>query len=200
MSLQDKNDMFKVRTNILRMLKIRGYIIPEEEENIDAELFSIKYDNNDLDIYIENENPLNPDDSRKMYVKFIMDDTFSKKDLTSNFEDIVMEYDENINIIFILQKKENAIITKELMKDSYRNTEIFLKSEMKIDKHEQELCPSYEILNAEQETEYLERYTTKKSLLPRISHLDPMAKYYRLHVGQMIKVVYPDDIYYRVVN
>ena len=54
MEFQDKNILFKVRKTILEMISDRGYIIPPSE-NISFEEFSIKYNNKNIDIYINDE-------------------------------------------------------------------------------------------------------------------------------------------------
>jgi len=53
MDFQEKTNLFKVRKTILEMIEDRGYSIPDEE-NISFEEFITKYNNKNLDIFINN--------------------------------------------------------------------------------------------------------------------------------------------------
>ena len=98
MDFQDKNVLFKVRNTILEMIADRGYIIPESEK-LTFEQFVIKYNNKNVDIYINDEYK-----NKKIYVHFHNEQkSFSKKDLLSITQEIITKYsDENINIILLL--------------------------------------------------------------------------------------------------
>jgi hypothetical protein len=63
MDFQDKQNLFKVRKTVIEMIQDRGFSIPESE-NISFEVFMLKYENKNLDIFIENE------DGRKIYTHF----------------------------------------------------------------------------------------------------------------------------------
>ena len=64
MEFQDKKNLYKVRKTILEMITDRGYIVPESE-NISFEEFSIKYNNNNMDIFIQDDIK-----NKKIYVHF----------------------------------------------------------------------------------------------------------------------------------
>ena len=78
MDFQDKKILYKVRKTIIEMITDRGYVIPEIE-NLTFEQFMIKYNNKNLDIFIDDK-----EKSKKIYIHFYNElKNFSKSDLKS---------------------------------------------------------------------------------------------------------------------
>ena len=200
-TFQEKKNLFKIRETILEMISDRGYVIPSDEV-ITFEQFVIKYNNKNLNIYIY--------DSLKnahLYVYFHNDiKNFSKNDLKTLMQKLVMQYEnQDINVFLLLKDKENSAITKELSKDVYKNVEIFLKNNMIFNITHHELQPKFYLLSKEEEEEVLEKYNTTKGKFPKILKTDPIAKYYGAKTDQIFKIMrkspevgeYP---YYRLVR
>jgi len=201
MDFQDKKNLFKVRETILEMINDRGYIIPESEK-VTLEQFIIKYDNKNLDIYIDDV--LN---NQKIYVHFHNElKSFSKSDLKNIMTKIISIYnDPDINIILLLRDKENSAVSKELMKEMYNKVEVFLKKRMAFNITKHQFVPKHSILNEEEEKELLEKYNTTKGKLPKISKNDPIAKYYGMKTDQVCKIIrwspeVGETNYYRLVR
>jgi len=98
---QDKKNMFKVRQTLLEMIKDRGFIV-QDNENITFEEFIIKYDNKNLDIYIDDK-----ENNKSFYIHFHNETkNFSKSDLKNIVQKMISLYgDKYINIIFLLREK-----------------------------------------------------------------------------------------------
>jgi DNA-directed RNA polymerase subunit H (RpoH/RPB5) len=201
MDFEEKKNLFKVRKTILEMINDRGIHVPDIE-NITFEEFTIKYNNKNLDIYIENEI-----DNKKIYVHFHNEiKNFSKNDLKSLMQKLINEYeDEEINLILLLKEKENSAVTKELEKDVYKNVEIFLKKNMMFNITHHQYVPKHIILTKEEEDEFLEKYNTTRKKLPKMPSIDPVAKYYGMKVNQICKIIrispeVGEYVYYRLVR
>jgi DNA-directed RNA polymerase I, II, and III subunit RPABC1 len=199
--LKDKKDLFKVRQTLLEMIEDRGYNIPNIEK-ITFEEFSIKYDNKNLDIYIKDE-----EKNKIFYINFHNENkNFSKSDLKNIMQKIIANYeDENINLILLLKEKENSAVSKELSKDVYKNVEIFLKKNMVFNVTKHIYVPKHILLNKEEELQLLEKYNTTKGKLPKLSKLDPIAKYYGMKNDQICKIIRKSPevgeyVYYRLVR
>ena len=52
---QEKKEWFNVRKTVIEMLQDRGHVIPEDVSIVNFEQFSIKYDTDNIDIYINDE-------------------------------------------------------------------------------------------------------------------------------------------------
>jgi len=201
MDLQEKQTLYKVRNTVLEMLSDRGYIVPDIE-NISFEEFVIKYNNKNIDIFIDNEIK-----KEKAYIHFHNEiKNFSKNDLKNIMQTIISKYnDQNINLILILREKENSAISKELSKDTYKNVEIFLRKNMVFNVTKHVYVPKHIILTKDEEREVLEKYYTTKGKLPKMPKSDPIAKYYGMKSEQVCKIIRKSPevgeyVYYRVVR
>jgi DNA-directed RNA polymerase I, II, and III subunit RPABC1 len=198
--IKDKEDLYKVRQTILEMVDDRGYYV-NENEKITFEQFTVKYDNKNIDILIDDVNK-----KQKIYIHFHNENkNFSKNDLKNIIQKLISIYnDENILLILLLKEKENSTVTKELSKDIYKNVEIFFKKNMIFNITKHIYVPKHIILNNEEEVELLEKYNTTKSKLPKILKTDPIAKYYGMKSDQICKIIRKspevgESVYYRRV-
>ena len=201
MDFQDKKNLYKVRETILEMINDRGYLVPESE-NITFEEFVLKYNNKNIDIFINDEVK-----NKKIYVHFHNDiKNFSKSDLKSIIQKVISEFsDQDINLILLLREKENSAVSKELTKEAYKNVEVFLKKNMLFNITHHLLVPKHILLTKEEEKDLLEKYNTNKGKLPKISKVDPIAKYYGMKSDQVCKIIRKSPevgeyIYYRLVR
>jgi DNA-directed RNA polymerase I, II, and III subunit RPABC1 len=201
MDFQDKKNLYKVRETILEMINDRGYLVPESE-NITFEQFVLKYNNKNIDIFINDEVK-----NKKIYVHFHNDiKNFSKGDLKNITQKVISEFsDEDINLILLLREKENSAVSKELTKEAYKNVEVFLKKNMLFNITHHVLVPKHILLSKEEEKDLLEKYNTNKGKLPKISKVDPIAKYYGMKSDQICKIIRKSPevgeyIYYRLVR
>jgi len=201
MDFQDKKNLYKVRETILEMLNDRGYYVPESE-NITFEQFVLKYNNKNIDIFINDEVK-----NKKIYVHFHNDiKNFSKGDLKNITQKVISEFsDEDINLILLLREKENSAVSKELIKEAYKNVEVFLKKNMLFNITHHVLVPKHILLSKDEEKDLLEKYNTNKGKLPKISKVDPIAKYYGMKSDQICKIIRKSPevgeyIYYRLVR
>ena len=200
MDFQEIKKTYKIRQTVLEMLNDRGYIIPEVE-NITFEEFTLKNNNRNIDIYI------NDGIKNNVYVYFHNDvKNFGKSDLKSIIQKINSQYnDESIGIILLLRDKENSAVSKELLKEQYKNVEIFLRKNMMFNITHHILVSKHIVLNKEEEKELLEKYNTTKGKLPKIAKTDPIAKYYGMKTDQICKILRKSPevgeyFYYRVVR
>lgn len=172
-------DTYKVRTTLLEMLKDRGYDVPD---NITIDEFQPMYESDAYDVI---------DKDKKIIATFYKkhDKAFGKADLRDIVRKIRDENGNEINIIIIITDKPNSAVESELLTELYRNVEVFIFNNMKINITRHRLQPKYTLLSEEEMGAVLEKYNATKSQIPRMLITDPIARYYGVKSNSMFKIV-----------
>jgi DNA-directed RNA polymerase I, II, and III subunit RPABC1 len=182
--------LFRIRKTTLKMLSSRGYIVEEDKISQSAKEFLAEFPGGDvtreqLQMFLEKED----DAADQIMVVFMEDDTVGVKPikmLTDKMQKLnatraLMVVKHNItpfakSAIAVCQTQQKITL------------EVWRESELLVDITEHELVPTHEVLDDQSKAELLARYRLKPGQLPRIQHRDPVARYYGMEKGQVVKI------------
>lgn len=182
--------MTSPRKIVFNMLKIRKYVVENEEEFISSteEIFLVHKIN---------------DETNKLYVFF---PPMSSKVGVFTIRQYIKEMQQNnVNQAIIIVKdsitafaKQVFIEAKPLIIEHFRENELF------IDKLSHILVPKHELLEETEKRELLKIYKSKELQLPKILASDPISRYFGARRGQVFKITRSSEtsgeyIYYRIV-
>lgn len=110
--------------------------------------------------------------------------------------------EENISRAIIIVQRDMTPSARQALKDMAPKyiLEQFLESELLINITEHELVPEHVVLTPDEKSELLHRYKLKESQLMRIQANDPVARYFGLKRGQVVKIIRPSETAGRYIS
>ncbi|CAN1215212.1 DNA-directed RNA polymerases II and IV subunit 5A [Linum perenne] len=209
--------LFRIRKTVLEMLRDRGYLIGDFEFKLSKEQFVSKYGDNmkreDLTIQKEKKNDI----SDKVYFSISLLDTlssFSSLQIYVFFPEEAkvgvktmktyinrMKSEDVLRAILVVQQHLTPFARTCISEMSNKfQLEVFQEAELLVNIKDHVLVPTHEVLTNEEKKTLLERYTVKETQLPRIQLTDPIARYYGLKRGQVVKIIRPSETAGRYVT
>ncbi|KAK7839425.1 dna-directed rna polymerase v subunit 5c [Quercus suber] len=155
------------RRTVLEMLRDRGYEVPDSELTRSLAEF------------------------RSMMVIFLGTEEIRTASVRNLYAQI-MSVEHLKGLILIHESKINHFARKGLAKYPYK-VEVFQITDLLVNITKHILMPKHEILNAEGKQRLLSQYKVKDAQLPRMLETDPVARYYGLEKGQVVKVTYSGE-------
>jgi DNA-directed RNA polymerase I, II, and III subunit RPABC1 len=110
--------------------------------------------------------------------------------------------DENVTkAILVVQEGITPFARQALNEMAPRyKIEHFKETELLVDITEHTLVPVHRVLTRDEKAALLKRYRIKDSQLPRMQVHDPIARYYGMTRGQVVKIIRPSETAGRYVT
>eukprot|EP00794_Sanderia_malayensis_P007952 gene7953-8809_t len=201
--------LWRIRKTVMQMCHDRGYLVTQEELDQTLDLFVGQFGDkpsegrpqrSDLSILVAH----NDDPTDQMFVFFPEEEKVGIKTIKQY---CTRMQEENINRAIIVVQQGMTPSAKQALVDMAPKyiLEQFLETELLVNITEHELVPEHVVMTAEEKVELLARYKLKEHQLPRIQQGDPVARYFGLKRGQVVKIIRPSEtagryISYRLVQ
>ncbi|CAG9539647.1 unnamed protein product [Cercopithifilaria johnstoni] len=200
--------LWRVRKTIMQMCHDRGYLVTQEELDQTLENFKETFGDkpserhpsrNELTVLVAH----NDDPTDQMFVFFPEDSKIGIKTIKAICQQ--MQEQAITRAIIVVQTGMTPSAKQAIADMAPKYTlEQFLEAELMVNITEHELVPEHVVMTNEEKNELLGRYKLKDTQLPRIQQSDPVARYFGLRRGQVIKIIRPSEtagryITYRLV-
>jgi len=176
------------------MLRDRGYMISQADIDMSEEAFAAQYTDNpareNLTILVQKRD----DPTDQLFVFWPQDAKVGVKPIKRYMER--MNEDDVKRAILIVQQTMTAFAKQAIIEICATEglvIEQFQEAELLVNITEHVLVPLHTVLTKEEKATLLKRYRLKETQLPRIQLHDPVARYYGLARGQVVRIVRPSE-------
>ncbi|KAE9964715.1 hypothetical protein EG328_010263 [Venturia inaequalis] len=201
--------LWRVYRTALKMCQDRGYTMSDEELNITLPVFRQKFEQDGMinrSLLTTTATP-----SPRMIETLTEPPSARNPNPVPTFGTIRVSFNGDLNVgikplkSFVQACSEDGIHTGILitavaptsaslkitaaLDPKLQICEIFQESELVVNITMHELVPKHVLLSYKEKKDLLERYRLKESQLPRIQRSDPVAKYFGLKRGQVVKII-----------
>ncbi|KAI1658468.1 DNA-directed RNA polymerases II 24 kDa polypeptide [Daldinia decipiens] len=191
------------------MVQDRGYELSETEVNISLDSFKNVYCNMDGSV-VRSKLKFSARPSPEMMKKLASPTTPSSSEPKTEVGTIWVEFHDEDSLgaehmrkfgkfcaqenhstgILVSHVAVSASAKKEIAKFAqWTSIEWFLEEDLLINITHHELVPRHVLLSREEKVALLKRYRLKETQLPRILQKDPVAKYFGMKRGQVVKII-----------
>uniref|UniRef100_A0A061QSZ9 DNA-directed RNA polymerase II subunit E n=1 Tax=Tetraselmis sp. GSL018 TaxID=582737 RepID=A0A061QSZ9_9CHLO len=197
--MDNATKLFRVRRTCLQMLRDRGYLIAEAELNQTKEQFTDKHGDEpsreNLTVLVCKQD----DPTDQIFVFFPEELKIGVVTIKTYFNRMK---EDGVNRAIMVMPGELTSFAKTTLQDisSKFLIEQFKEHELLVNITHHILVPEHRLLSPEEKRALLNRYKVSDTQLPRIQMADPVARYYGLQRGQVVRIVRPSETAGRYVT
>lgn len=181
---KNDNEIIKmVLTNIVKMLTSRGLLSNQDIDNNIDKISNLKSDDYVYKIKLDNDS---------ITVVRIFLTKISSTNAHSSVNEFLNKFVSNHKIVVTKDINDNNM---KFIRDNFPKTEVFFEHNLMVNLLDNNLVPKYKIINQDSPEYYSfwNDYLCIKSKIPRMFVTDPVARYYNLRRGDLVRVIMPSE-------
>ncbi|XP_046334104.1 DNA-directed RNA polymerases I, II, and III subunit RPABC1 [Haliotis cracherodii] len=201
---QETYKLWRIRKTIMQLCHDRGYLVTQDELDQTLDEFKAQFGDkpserkpgrSDLIVLVAH----NDDPTDQMFVFFPEEPKVGIKTIKTYCQRM---QEENITRAIIVVQAGMTPSAKQALVEMAPKyiLEQFREAELLINITEHMLVPEHVVMTPEEKSELLSRYKLKDSQIPRIQQGDPVARYFGLKRGQVVKIIRPSETAGRYVS
>jgi len=199
-NMDEATRLYYVRRTIVQMVVDRGYLVTQKLKDETLEAFKQDFESH---LNKREQFPFlfrkKDDLTDQLFVFFPEDLKVGVKPIRSYCEKMKEQSVQRAIIVVIQGMSAFARQALAEMAPKYK-LEHFTETELLVNITEHQLVPKHIKLTPAEKKQLLERYKLKDSQLPRIQMNDPVARYYGLERGEVVKIIRPSETAGRYVT
>ncbi|KAI9227993.1 MAG: RNA polymerase Rpb5, C-terminal domain-containing protein [Piptocephalis tieghemiana] len=186
--------LWKVMRTIYQIASDRGYLVSQSDYDLSYEQFRSEHARNGavdraglMVLATKRDDPL-----ESLQVAFAEETSVGIKTARKICERMILQGVRRGIIVYQQSMTPSAskVVTATARKVE---VEVFSESELLVNVTHHTLVPKHIVLSEAEKATLLQRYRLQESQLPRIQSIDPVARYFGLKRGQVVKIVRPSE-------
>jgi len=198
--------LWRVRKTVHAMLLERGYVLTQKDLSMTLDEFKAEKGENPVreSLTILASKKDNPAD--QIFVFWANDEKLGVAPVKNYVTR--MDKEDISRAILILRRGITTFAKRILLEMAHpadptkprRVVELFEELELLVNITEHIFVPKHQLLTDEEKKTLLAKYKLKETQLPRIQHIDPIARFYGLQKGNVVKIIRPSETAGRYVT
>ena len=197
---EKKTKLFRIRKTVCKMLNARGYLVAQAELDRDKDSFTEEFGEDPRRDALTLQFDLREDPTQHIFVFFPDEEKVGLKTIKEYAKRMK---DEQVNrAIIVVQQSLTPFARQSLLECQAQKfyIEQFQEAELLVNITDHVLVPEHILLSDEQKRVLLDRYKVKETQLPRIQMHDPVARYFGMRRGQVVRIIRPSETAGRYVT
>jgi len=201
--MEELSKLWNIRKTVHSMLSSRGYILSQEDTEMSLEVFKDTFGGKSRDeLTILASKKDSPTD--QIFVFFSDEERLGVKPIRNYVEKMQQQLITRGILVVAGGITPFARQVMQAMHSKGFILEQFQEAELLVNITEHVLVPKHTVMTDAEKKNLLSRYHLKETQLPRIQKEDPVARFYGLNKGQVVKIIRPSEtagryVTYRIV-